>query len=375
MHPLLIVLLLHHVDGTSHDETPNALYDRLSTQVLAAFDSSRGGFVAKGGIPLESAVELAMTRAKSPGQTQWRSAANFTLRWTHGLMDTLTGGYYHARGGADGEGMDAIVRRADSNARRLELLIQAWQATGDESYRRDATRVVAWFDRVLIDGRGGFVSAAVGDRDLEPDANGQAIHAWLMWAAVSQDPRQRDFALKSLDRVWTTCWTPGFGLMRKNSFGEVLREPLLADQVEMGRALVLAARMCGRSADLVRARMLGDLVVSRFEEKGLGGFRTQSVPSKSGSIKKARRIPQENARAARFLCELAAATGQAAYRESASRAWKSHDKALAKMGLEAAEWAMAIRASYRADLPGPVSWASPEEPPARKRSVTIKTRR
>src|SRR5439155_12195575 len=126
----------------------------------------------------------------------------------------------------------------------LSLLIAAWRATGDERYLKDAGRVAGFVDRVLLDGRGGFVSAQVGDRELEPAANGVAIRAWLAWAAAhDRDPRLRDFALKSIDRVWETSFDPLGVLLRRGTMGEVLTWPQLADQVEMGRALIVAWRM------------------------------------------------------------------------------------------------------------------------------------
>jgi uncharacterized protein YyaL (SSP411 family) len=370
MTPILLALLLASSSPASGGDDARARYQRFSEQVLASYDSTRGGFVTKSGVPVESAVELALLRASDPADGgEWAARADYTMRWTRGLLDTLLGGYYHG-----GKGTDlGIDKRADSNARRLELLLAASRTTGGEAYRKDAERLVSWFERVLVDGRGGFVAAQVGDRELEPRANGLAIHAWLSWSAETRDPARRDFALRSLDRVWEACWTPGLGLLRKNSFGDVIREPLLVDQVEMGRALVLASRLCERPQDRERARVLGELVVKRFEERALGGFRTQSVPERNGSIQRAKRVPAENARAALFLCELSALTGVPAYRQSATRAAGAFKKDLEKVGLGAADWALAMRASFDPDMPNPPEWRVAErQEPVRKPAVRIK---
>ena len=156
--------------------------------------------------------------------------------------------------------------------------------------------------------------------------------------------------------------------------GDIAHEPLLLDQAEMGRAYILAARLCGRPQDRDRARLLGELMLKRFQEPA-GGFRTQSMPSKNGLIKKARSFADENARAARFLCELSALTQDVRYREAAGRATAVFTKEMAKAGLEAADWALAVRASYDADLPGPGNWvaiAQKDQDPPRKRSVRFK---
>jgi uncharacterized protein YyaL (SSP411 family) len=369
--PTLATLLLLVQTSNVTAETP-ALYERLSARVAAAYDSTRGGFVSKDRMPSESAIELALLRAADGGDPAWGPRALRTLDWMHGLLDTLTGGYYP--GVAErGSGEEALGKRADSNARRLELLLAAGDLTGDPAYRADAARVVDFFDRVLLDGRGGFVTAQLGDRDLEPAANGKAIHAWLVWAAGRADRRTRDFALRSLDRVWETCWVPGLGLLRRDSFGDPLSEPLLTDQVEMGRAFVLAARLCGRAADGERAVLLGELLIARYREPG-GGFRRSSVPKRDGSIQKAPKEPAGNARAALFLAELGARTGNPRYRAAAAETWKVFDRDFDKLGLGAADWALAVRASYAPGLPVAPVWAESvtPDPPARKRSVTIK---
>jgi uncharacterized protein len=354
MHALALALLIAHGSSAAPVDDARGRFEQLSTQTLAAFDSARGGFVAKNGIPAESAVELALRRAQN-GDPIWLARATTTIGWTRGLLDTVGGGYItslNARN-PEAEGLD---KRADVNARRLENLIQAYQQTGDERYRGDAARVVDWFERVLLDGRGGFVAAQVGDRELQPDANGVAIHAWLRWAALTRDSRRRDFALKSLDRVWETCWTSQYGLLRRNSFGEVDHEPQLTDQVEMGRAFLLAARLCGRPADRERAATLGTLVLVRFQESDRGGFRTQSAPKKNGSIQKAPKSPAQNARAALFLAELAELTGDARFREAALRAAACFQKEMEKMSLDAADWALASRACFEPDRPRPPDW-------------------
>jgi uncharacterized protein YyaL (SSP411 family) len=349
---------------------PKALHERLAEQVAAAYDGDRGGFVTRAQVPVEGAVELALQRAKDPA---WLQRAKTTLGWTHGLLDTLTGGYVH--GGRGRDDASTLDKRADSNGRRLELLVDAWQVTDDEGYRRDADRVVDWAERVLLDGRGGFVSAQIGDRTLEPAANGAMLHGWLIYAAATHDARRRNFALQSLDRVWNECWMQPLGLVRKNEMGDLAKEPQLEDQAEMGRAYVLAARLCGRTQDEQRARAIGELVVRRFVDRN-GALLTQSMPNKNGSIRKSRPVASENARAVRFLCELAELTGDARFRAAGARATAALAKDAAKSGLEAADWALAVRASYHAGLPGRgefVAEAKEDEPPPRKRSVRFRT--
>jgi len=350
----------------------------LCDLVAASYDTARGGFVSKAGVPSESAVELGLLLGRDAAGADWQRRSLATIEWTRSLMDTMSGGFVTRRPKSAAEGA-AFETRTDVNGRRLALLLAAWRATGDERYRKDAARVAGFMDRVLLDGRGGFVSAQVGDRELEPAANGVAIHAWLTWAAANANPVTRDFALRSIERVWETCFDPLGVLLRRGSLGEVLTWPRLPDQVEMGRALLLSWRLCGRQKDLERSRGLGRVMIEKFEDRTNGGFMTQARPKKDGTIHRAGREASENARAVLFLAELAVATGERDFHDAARRAVASFEdsqaktKAKAKDALTAADWALARRALLEPDVPEAPSWrAAASEQPATPRVIRFR---
>jgi len=337
-----------------------ALYDRACQQVTAAYDSARGGFVARSHVPSDGAVELGLLRARQADASAWREQALATIAWSRSLRDTLTGGF--VVGGTRDEPTDArAMKPASVNARRLENLNDAWHLTESPGYRADAARVVDFFDRALLDGRGGFLTDQGPDLELVPEANGLAIHAWLGWAAATRDTLRRDFGFRSLDRVWQQCWMPDIGLVRKGARGEVLERPRLLDQGERGRALVRAARLADGRADQDRARMLGDLLVARFQDPVQGDFSARWEPTRKGTAKRSGHSSAENARAARFLCELTTLTGDTKYREAAQRAWSGLGRELDKPSLEAAEWALALRAALEPSLPERPQWPTAAE--------------
>jgi uncharacterized protein YyaL (SSP411 family) len=347
-----------------------ARLDRLCDQISASFDSARGGYVDKSGVPSESAVELSLALAHDGVKGPWKERALATIDWTRALMDTMSGGFVTRKPRSSAEGA-AFETRTDVNGRRLMLLLTAWKETGDPRYRRDALRVAGFMDRVLLDGRGGFVSAQVGDRELEPAANGIAIRAWLAWAAVDGNPAVRDFALRSIERVWETSFDPLGVLLRRGTLGEVMTWPQLSDQVEMGRALVYSWRLCQRRRDLDRAVGLGRVLLAKFEDED-HGFMTQARPKKDGTIRKAPCDAGENAEAARFLAELSAATGEPIFHEAGRRALAAFDKAQAKSGgPQAADWALAQRALLAPDVPEPPAWRAQAAPPPAQPRVII----
>ena len=343
------------------------LLSTLLAEVTDAFDSSRGGWVTKNGIPCEPAVELGFDIARTQGAPLWQSRALDTVSWTWTLFDSVGGGFFHKLSDTRKDNT-SFEKRTDSNASRLETLVDAWRATGDKLYRRRAMQVMDYADRVLLDGRGGFIDGQVGSRDLVPRSNGMMIHAWLMWAAANADRAKRDFALRSLDRSWDECWHPTLGMLHKDSFGTLQKAPQLSDQVEMGRAYVLAAHLCGRPVDLDHAKAIALLVETNFADPKKGGWRTQAVPQKDGKIRGAASLADEGARVALFLAELTDVTGEMRWREAARRGVHAFADGFDKAGLDAAEWALAIRALSKADLPAKPQWPAVEE----RKSQTIR---
>lgn len=378
MNPLSLMLLLA-ADAAPVAMAPpdaHALFDRCVRLTEATYDTARGGFVERGK-PVEAAVELAFLLAREAPDGPWKERGIRTVDYTYTLFDSIGGGYVHTPQSKD-PGETRLEKRTDSNARRLENLMDAWEATGSPEYQKAGARSVDFFERVLMDGRGGFQFGQVGDIELYPEPNGYAIHAYVRWAAQTGGKRYLDFALRSIERVWENCWEDNGGLLQKGAFGEVLKVPVLNDQVKMGRALLATYQVAARPQDLQRSRQLADLLLFRFEDPR-GGFRTQSAPKgKQGEVKKAARVDVENARAARFLYELAAATGDQRYRAAADRAWTPFLEDLDKSDpVAAAEWAMAARASFAPNVLQAPAWPVAERNPAeaRPRSFSIKHKR
>ena len=353
------------------------LYGLLVDRVAASYDSARGGFVIpKTGEPSESAVELGLRLGHGDPNDAWTGRSLFTMTWTRGLLDTVGGGYMRSSRNMTLEAAH-FDKPTDANATRLENHIRVWRAMNDDTERRTAVRLADFFDRILLDGRGGFVAGQTGDREPQPRANGLAIHAWLNWAVATGNVHTRDFALRSLDRVWEFCHDEETGmLIRKGTFGEVLSPPKLVDHCEMGRAYILAAQLAGRPDVRAIAQGLGDLLLEYFEDPEKGGFRSQVVLTKTGNVKKADRDFDENARAALFLCELTTLTGDAKYQEAARRSWQTFHEDFAEARVDAAaDWALALRAALEPEAPAAPQWQVAEKQTAPKRSWRFKTRR
>jgi uncharacterized protein YyaL (SSP411 family) len=85
---------------------------------------------------------------------------------------------------------------------------------------------------------------------------------------------------------------------------------------------------------------------------------TQAQPRKDGTIRRAARVPDENARAAMFLAELGAVTGEQPWGAAMRRTVAAFERELEKAGLEAADWALAVQAALEPERVAPTAWLS-----------------
>lgn len=359
------------------DPADRALYDRLSLQVMTLYDEPRGGFVRRDSRPSEAAIELALVRG-AEGDSLALGRALATLRWMHGLLDTVGGGYFEGARDADAA-TASFEKRTDSNLRRLGLLARVAKRP-DDAYARDARRVVDYAERLLVDHPGGFVTSQVGSRDLEPESNGAALRGWWRWAVHTADPRLRDFAILSEERLWKDCRDEDLGLVRRNTWGKVREPSLLVDQVEVGLAFLHGWEAAGRDSDLARARTIAAHVREHFEDTRKGGFREEYAYERFGHSRRSGRPFEDNAVAARFFAELGAATADTAYTNVARRAWAAFDKQFEKPKLESAEWALALHATWSGPALARSDWgerakkAAPAKAPAKKKPAAKRRR-
>ncbi len=337
----------------------HARYESLSAQVMAAFDSSRGGFVGRDGAPVEGAIELALARGRD-GDALALARARQSLHAMHALMDTVAGGYVTTPRDMDPR-ETRFEKLTSVNARRLEVLTIALAMERDPVLERDAKRVLEYFDRLLTDPRGGFYNGQLGSREFEPEANGVALQAWVRWAAAHDDARRRAFAWRNTDMLWNTCREEDLGMVRRDLWGTIHDPSILSDQVEMARGCLFLFSAAGRDSDGLRAAALVRHLRVHFEDERKGGFREEYAYERFGHAHRASRPADDNARAARLLIEYGVANADTSAIASARGAIASVVRD-ARPRLETAEWALALRAL----------WAPPGDAlPARARFAAV----
>ena len=183
------------------------------------------------------------------------------------------------------------------------------------------------------------------DRAVYVSWNAMLAEAFFEAAAILARPDCADFALRTLERLWTEATTPEGGLRhRADHPGGPL---LLDDQVQAASAAIAAYQHTGDSRWLARARTLADFVLARFADRDNGGF-FDAVPGAGIGLldQPAKPIqdaptPSANAVAASVLVRLAAITEEPRYAAEAERTLVGFAGSVADAGLFVAAYLQA----------------------------------
>jgi hypothetical protein len=196
------------------------------------------------------------------------------------------------------------------NAKALQEYLEAYQVTGDSSYRSTAMGIMDYVERFLWDPDGGFYGSqdadiiqaddhqilmageeyfqlseeerlAVGipyvDHTFYTGWNGQMIVAALEAAAVLEEPHYQDMALLALDRLWTQGRGPQGQMwhsLEADASGNLVGQApvTLDDQADFGLALLAAYSATGQREYLARAEELADYILAELHDPESGGF-------------------------------------------------------------------------------------------------------
>jgi uncharacterized protein YyaL (SSP411 family) len=327
---------------------------RVERSLDAYFDPAGGGWgrgIQK--YPLSAPVEHAFLRARLRGEREWADRALATLRHEAHLVDPVWGGMYQY---SEGGGWTAphFEKIAAVQAGALENFVEAHRATGDAEWLRLAREVERYLVAFLRAPEGGFRASqdadcgkrgqpgfveggryfalddagrrALGMPRIDPavyaDYNGLLAAALCRLHEATGDPRPLEEAGRAVGRILREHAAAGGGLRHAaGDAGPVLH---LADQVEVGRALLLLLDATPPSEQRTRfleaATVIALVLLVQFEDQENGGFFAHTAdPAATGVFAERRKPFEQNARAARFLAGLWRRTGSLNWRKGALR--------------------------------------------------------
>lgn len=331
------------------------IHPAMETQILNAmkmqYDHVHGGFRDAPKFFEPEAIHLAFARRFWRHDSECEQMALFTLDQQLKLYDPVWGGFFRYAEEADWS-KPHYEKMLLNQASNLINYLEAYQLTQQRKYREIVEGTMQYVMRFLADREhGGFYASqsadvhnVVGsgpsisgdaffalnevdrltagipyvDRTILTDGNGLMAASYLKVAQAMGHSQAREFALKTLRRLYKERYQPGRGLAHLVQKGHPREFGLLADQVFFTGALIEAFVTTGVLRYLEHAEAIMADAVSLLEDTQGGGF-FDRVPGMSalGLLKFPHKDLAVNAALSIVFSDLFYLTGKSLYREKA----------------------------------------------------------
>ncbi len=287
--------------GPLHPVMVGQILDAMKEQ----YDQVHGGFRDAPKFFEPEAIELAFSHHFWRHDSEFQQMALFTLDQQLKLYDPVWGGFFRYAGAADWSNPH-YEKMLPGQASNLLNYLEAYQLTGLAQYRKVVEGTMQYVMRFLSDREhGGFYASqdadvrkvlgsgtaiagdtffalneaerlAIGipsiDRTILTDWNGLMATAYLKVDQAIGNSQAREFALKTLQRLYKERYQPGRGLAHLAQKGHPQGFGLLADQVFFAEALLEAFLTTGASLYLEQAKTVVDDAVHLLEDPQAWGF-------------------------------------------------------------------------------------------------------
>jgi uncharacterized protein YyaL (SSP411 family) len=347
-------------------ELSNELIDNILGVLVANFDPMYGGFGDEPKFPHPDALELALAQHWYSGDKGLRTIVTKTLDCMAkgGIYDSTEGGFFRYSTSRDWK-IPHYEKMCEDNARLLVVYLHAYQATGNEHYRRIAKEIVQYVNTTLSDHQvGGFYGSQDADEEyyrlsrsmrtsakapnvdktLYTNWNGLMIYAYLEAAQLLDDRTLTEFALKSIERIIDESLDHHTAAICHYLSDEKTRlSGLLVDQVAFSHALVKANETSGDRKYLELAQRLIRYMDETLLDARNGGY-YDTVPSAGspGYLNRPVKPFDENSLASILLMKLYQATGDEAYYERARSTLTMLSVEYARQGHMASTYGLAL---------------------------------
>ncbi|MGH2348986.1 MAG: thioredoxin domain-containing protein [bacterium] len=311
------------------------------------------------------------------GTEMFRSVALDTVDFMLGVLsDPEHGGFFGSQDADVAPGDDGSYftwsepeARAALTADEFEVLGAHYHISGPGEMPHDPSRHVLFVDKDpdviaaatgrpagevllrLADGRRKLRASRSArptpyvDTALYANWNGMAISAFLAAASALDEPRCKESAIRSLERLLREAYTPGAGFRHVAGIPSSVR--LLDDQAHMAQALLDAYEATAEIRYLLAAQDLADVILRDFADPD-GGFLDVPVDRGEPALDAPQQsmqdapTPAAGAVAAAVLLRLSRMFDAAQYRDAAIRALELFAPRMAPHGLFASSLFLAV---------------------------------
>ena len=340
------------------------IVEHVAHTIVETADPTYGGWGREHKFPQTEALDFALIRWSQTGEGRMLQLVLRTLRCMQEgeIHDRVEGGFYRYATRPDWS-LPNHEKMLDSNAQRLYVYLEGWQAFGDESFRRTAEGVLSWMQTTLWDRE---LHAFRGSQDADPayahlpmlgqrrahgapacdptifcNWNAQAASALFKAASVLGEESHARTAESVLAFLLEELYDESRGMYHYWD-GTYHLPGLLSDQACTLRALLDAYSYTGDSSRLVPARRLADLAIESLQSPSGGFYDTLYDPAAQGGLRRRNRSLLENSIMAEALLRLAHLSGVSDYADTARETLESFAGDYKRYGHFTAGYARAV---------------------------------
>jgi uncharacterized protein YyaL (SSP411 family) len=340
------------------------IVEQVTKTLFETADPVHGGWGREHKFPHPEALDFLLVRWSQTGDASILGLVRRTLRRMEEgeIHDKVEGGFYRYATQADWSGPNH-EKMLDSNALRLHAYLEAYQALGEESFRKTARGILGWMQSTLLDRstrafRGSqdaspayaHLATLAARRELGAPAcdptifanwNAMAVSSLLKGAVVLDAPELRDQALATLDFLLEALYDGRTGVYHFYD-GTFHLPGLLTDQAYVLRAMVDAVQLAGENRYLEKATHLAHLTIESHRSPAGAFYDTLHDPGARGGLRQRQLSILENAVMAEVLLRLSHLVRETGFADAARAALASFAGDYKRYGHFVAGYARAV---------------------------------
>ena len=353
----------------SDHEVLQSVIDSLTLDIASRFDSVNGGFGEAPKFPHSEALRLTLLSHYLQGHKAALNIVKKTLvaMGAGGIYDKEEGSFFRYSTTRDWS-IPHYEKMCEDNAKLLINYLEAYQVTGDETFRGTAKRTLLYVNRKLSDQEnGGFYGSQDADevyyklslkerqnrtppridRTLFVNWNAMMTSAHLLASAVLEEPSYQKFALQTVDLLLKKAFSPKNGMSHYLTEGSSHLSGFLTDNVYMTKCLIDSYQVSSDKKFLDHAESLAAFMLDKLWDDAGGFYDKPKETGAFGALKLLDKPLEENSVAADALLRLHHLTGKQAYLETAKKTLEFFVSDYQRYGIIGAVYGLAVELYLR----------------------------
>jgi uncharacterized protein YyaL (SSP411 family) len=336
----------------------------LTLEIASRFDPLHGGFGDAPKFPHSGALRLALLQHHLQGRNEALSIVKKTLSamGSGGIYDKEEGGFFRYSTTRDWS-IPHYEKMCEDNAKLIVNYLEAYQVTGDETFKETAKGTLRYVNQKFSDQKnGGFYGSQDADeiyyklslkdrQDRTPPRIDQTIYvnwnammvsAYLLASEVLEEPSYQKFALKTVDLLLDKGFSPNKGINHYIIEGKSHLSGLLVDQVYMIKCLIDCYQVSLNRTFLDKAENLAEFMLDTLWDSN-GVFYDKAEDSNAlGALKRLDKPLEENSIGADAFLRLYHLTGKKQYLDTARKTLEFFASRYQRYGIVGANYGLAV---------------------------------